>query len=108
MSGLFDLTDRTAIITGASRGLGKEMALALGEAGADLLITSRTQKNIEAAAEQIASATGRNHFSFNSSFVSPGRQFFLAPPAFIETEHARARSPASSACARSSRETNAR
>lgn len=59
MSGLFDLTDRTAIITGASRGLGKEMALALGEAGADLLITSRTQKNIEAAADQIASATGR-------------------------------------------------
>ncbi len=39
---LFDLTGRTAIVTGASRGLGQTFARALARAGADLVITSRT------------------------------------------------------------------
>lgn len=38
---LFDLTGKTAIITGGSRGLGKEMAEALGEAGAKLMLCAR-------------------------------------------------------------------
>jgi gluconate 5-dehydrogenase len=51
----FDLTDRVALITGASRGLGQTFARALARAGADVAITSRTleslapfQKEIEA------------------------------------------------------------
>jgi len=59
MKDMFDLTGRLAIVTGGSRGLGKEMATALAEAGADLLIGSRTADQIERAAAEIAQATGR-------------------------------------------------
>ena len=38
---LFDLTGKTAIVTGGSRGIGKEMAEALGEAGANLMLCAR-------------------------------------------------------------------
>ena len=38
---LFDLTGRTALVTGGSRGLGLQMAEALGEAGAKLMLTAR-------------------------------------------------------------------
>ncbi|HEX7884832.1 MAG TPA: SDR family NAD(P)-dependent oxidoreductase, partial [Phenylobacterium sp.] len=38
---LFDLTGKTALITGGSRGLGLQIAEALGEAGARLVISSR-------------------------------------------------------------------
>ena len=42
MSNLFDLTGKTAIVTGASTGLGRGMALALASAGADVLLSDRT------------------------------------------------------------------
>ena len=42
MSKLFSLAGRTALVTGASRGLGAAMALALAEAGADLIVTARS------------------------------------------------------------------
>jgi NAD(P)-dependent dehydrogenase (short-subunit alcohol dehydrogenase family) len=56
---LFDLTGRTALLTGASKGLGKEMAFALAGAGADLVIGSRHREEIESAAREIAADTGR-------------------------------------------------
>lgn len=46
---LFDLTGRTALITGGSRGLGLQMAEALGEAGAKLMISSRKAEDLEEA-----------------------------------------------------------
>lgn len=45
---IFDLTNKTAIITGGSSGLGSQMALALAEAGANIVICSR---NIQACQE---------------------------------------------------------
>ena len=37
----YNLNDKTAVITGASKGLGKAMALALGSAGANIALVSR-------------------------------------------------------------------
>jgi NAD(P)-dependent dehydrogenase (short-subunit alcohol dehydrogenase family) len=46
---LFDLTGRKALITGGSRGLGLQMAQALGEAGAKVIISSRKAADLEQA-----------------------------------------------------------
>jgi NAD(P)-dependent dehydrogenase (short-subunit alcohol dehydrogenase family) len=43
---LFDLTGKTAIVTGTSRGLGQEFARALAKAGADLVLTSRNRSSL--------------------------------------------------------------
>ena len=55
---LFSLEGKTAIITGGSRGLGREMALAFAEHGADVVIASRKIENCEVVAEEIR-ALGR-------------------------------------------------
>ena len=57
---LFDLTGRTALITGGSRGLGKEMALAFARQGADIMIASRSIESCEETAAEVRRATGRN------------------------------------------------
>jgi gluconate 5-dehydrogenase len=46
---LFDLTGQTALVTGGSRGLGLQIAEALGEAGARILLTSRKAADLEQA-----------------------------------------------------------
>lgn len=51
---LFDLTGRTALITGGSRGLGKAMARAYAEHGAEIMICSRNAKELQEAAAEIA------------------------------------------------------
>jgi NAD(P)-dependent dehydrogenase (short-subunit alcohol dehydrogenase family) len=56
---LFDLTGQTILITGGSRGLGREMALGVARCGADVVIASRKMENCVAVAEQIESETGR-------------------------------------------------
>lgn len=56
---MFDLTGQCALVTGGSRGLGREMATALAESGADVLLCSRQGAEAEAAAAAIAEATGR-------------------------------------------------
>ncbi len=50
---LFDLTDRVAVITGGSRGLGREMALAFAERGADVVVASRKLDGCEAVAREV-------------------------------------------------------
>jgi NAD(P)-dependent dehydrogenase (short-subunit alcohol dehydrogenase family) len=56
---LFDLTGRVALVTGGSRGLGKEMVVAFAAAGADVVIASRKLDNCKALAEEIEATTGR-------------------------------------------------
>ena len=57
----FRLDDQVAIVTGAGRGLGAAIALAFAEAGADVVIESRTQSELDAVAEQIRGAGRRAH-----------------------------------------------
>jgi NAD(P)-dependent dehydrogenase (short-subunit alcohol dehydrogenase family) len=52
---LLNLSGRTALITGGSRGLGLQLAESLGEAGARIVITSRKAPDLEAAAAALTS-----------------------------------------------------
>jgi NAD(P)-dependent dehydrogenase (short-subunit alcohol dehydrogenase family) len=56
---LFDLTDRVVLVTGGSRGLGREMAFAAARCGADVVIASRKYDNCVATAAEIEAETGR-------------------------------------------------
>ena len=63
MKSLFDLSGRVALVTGGSRGLGKEMALAMAEAGANVLIGARHKEELAQAAAELAATTGRQVLS---------------------------------------------
>ncbi len=56
---LFDLTGRVALVTGGSRGLGREMALGLARCGADVVVASRTPESCQEVAAEIERTTGR-------------------------------------------------
>ena len=58
MASPFDLTGKVAIVTGASRGIGAAIAVALAEAGASVVVSSRKQESVEAVARQIRSSGG--------------------------------------------------
>lgn len=59
MKELFDLTDRVAVITGATGGLGYDMARILAECGCRVVITSREEEKAVKAAEALGSETGK-------------------------------------------------
>jgi 7-alpha-hydroxysteroid dehydrogenase len=54
----FLLTDHVAVVTGAGRGIGAATAVALAEAGADVVISARTKADLDEVAE-VVTATGR-------------------------------------------------
>ena len=57
MSGLFDLSGKVAIVTGSSRGIGKAIAEALADQGANVVISSRNQD----ACDEVAAAINAKH-----------------------------------------------
>jgi len=62
----FSLRGKVALVTGGSRGLGREMVLAFAEAGADVAITSRKQEACDELAEEVARTTGRRAYPLAS------------------------------------------
>jgi len=55
----FDLKDKTAIVTGGGRGIGRAIALGLADTGASVAVCGRTQKDIDSVAEEIRSKGGK-------------------------------------------------
>ena len=55
LKSFFGLEGKVALVTGAGRGLGRAMALALGQAGADLALVSRTKEELTEVSEKIRS-----------------------------------------------------
>jgi gluconate 5-dehydrogenase len=55
---LFDITGRTALVTGSSRGIGRALAQGLAEAGAEVILNARDDAALGVAADEIKQATG--------------------------------------------------
>ncbi len=66
---LFDLSGRTALVTGGGRGIGRHIAIGLAEAGADVLIASRKLANCEETVRAIE-ATGRRGIAFAADLAN--------------------------------------
>ena len=73
---IFDLTGKVVVVTGGSRGLGKEIAAAVARQGADVVIASRKLENCEQVADEIRKQTGRQTMPYA---VHVGRWDELAP-----------------------------
>lgn len=63
---LFNLTGKTAVVTGSDKGIGKAMAVALAEAGANVIGTSRSGDS--GAVQQAVEQTGRSYQHYNVDF----------------------------------------
>ncbi|CAD5252230.1 MULTISPECIES: SDR family NAD(P)-dependent oxidoreductase [unclassified Imperialibacter] len=78
---LFDLTGRTAIITGGSKGLGLAMAEGLASAGANIMLVNRTEKDGEEAAKTISSSYGVKAISFAADVTNQAQTEAMAKAA---------------------------
>jgi 2-dehydro-3-deoxy-D-gluconate 5-dehydrogenase len=65
---LFDLSGKTALVTGCKKGIGYAMAIALAEAGADILGVSATLEKKDSAIEKAVKALGRNFKAYQADF----------------------------------------
>jgi 2-dehydro-3-deoxy-D-gluconate 5-dehydrogenase len=65
---LFDLTGKTALVTGCKKGIGFAMAVALAEAGADILGVSATLEKKDSAIEKAVKALGRHFKAYQADF----------------------------------------
>ena len=66
--GQFRLDEKTALVSGAKRGIGKAMAVALAEAGADIIGVSATLEESGSEVEQAVAAAGRNFKGYACDF----------------------------------------
>ena len=67
----FDLTGRAALITGGSKGLGLAMAAGLASAGADVVLTSRTESEGSTAAAEVAEQFGKRAIGLQADVSAP-------------------------------------
>jgi NAD(P)-dependent dehydrogenase (short-subunit alcohol dehydrogenase family) len=81
---LFDMTGKVALVTGGSRGLGREMVLAFAEHGADVIIASRKLDSCEETAKEVRDRTGRKALPVACHVGEWGQVEALAETAFKE------------------------
>ncbi|MFC9761930.1 SDR family NAD(P)-dependent oxidoreductase [Rhodococcus jostii] len=62
---LFSLEGKVALVTGGSRGMGREMSVAFARAGADVVVASRNLEKCEEVAAEIRSTTGRDALAYS-------------------------------------------
>lgn len=67
---MFDLSGKTALVTGGSRGLGVIFAEALARAGADIMLTARSREALEEQSSLLADSTGRKVSAFPGDVTS--------------------------------------
>jgi len=79
----FRLTDHVAVVTGAGRGIGAATAVALAEAGADVVISARTQEQLEQVADRVR-ATGRRALAVPANLAHTEAVAGLAQAAYDE------------------------
>src|SRR5271170_7989738 len=65
------LNGKTALVTGASEGIGKAITLALAKEGVDVAICARRKAPLEAAASEIARATNRKIVAIPADLTKP-------------------------------------
>ena len=82
-SELFDLSGKTALVTGGGRGIGRHLAIGLAEAGADVAVASRKLANGEEAAAAI-DAIGRRGVAIEADIADPDSVAVLADRAASE------------------------
>ena len=82
-SHLFDLSGKVAVVTGGSRGLGREMVLAFASHGADVVIASRKVANCESVADEVRSL-GRRALAIGYHAASWSDADALADAAYTE------------------------
>jgi 2-dehydro-3-deoxy-D-gluconate 5-dehydrogenase len=70
---LFRLDGKTALVTGCRRGIGRAMAVALAEAGADIVGVSRSLESAGSDVEREVSAAGRKFRGYACDFSQPGK-----------------------------------
>jgi len=76
----FSLNGHKAVVTGAGKGIGRGIALCLAEAGADVVVCSRTQADVQAVADQIQ-ALGRRGIAVIADVTRPDAVASLAEQA---------------------------
>jgi len=74
----FDLTGRLAVVTGARRGIGRAMARALAEAGADIIAVSANLETTGSEVEKDVTAAGRSFEAIRTDFADPAAVHTLA------------------------------
>lgn len=79
---LFDLSGKTALVTGCNKGIGMGMALGLAEAGADIIGVSATMPASGSEIERSVTALGRKFFAYQADFSDRSSVY-----AFLEKMH---------------------
>jgi NAD(P)-dependent dehydrogenase (short-subunit alcohol dehydrogenase family) len=83
----FDLSGKVALVTGGSRGLGREMVAGFAQAGADVVIASRDEKSCVDYAAEITKGTGRRALGYGAHVGRWSELDVLVETAYAEFGH---------------------